>query len=129
MANDSTVKVPLLTSGVDIDNSSPLVNGKVVQRQRTVIGYDDGTLAPQLGGTWGYKAGNLSSSGSVTGSGRCIGIRVFANGTDSSFNIGGGDTINVRSGTGVDVNPGGTITNAVVNWVSGNIDIVVESVS
>lgn len=80
-------------------------------------------------GTWGYSSGSLSGAGNVTGSGKCIGIRVFANGTDSTFNINGGSTITVRSGTGVDINPGANVTAPVVNWVSGSIDVVIQGLT
>lgn len=76
-------------------------------------------------GTWGYVASTLTS-GSLTGVGKCIGLRVYANGADGSFNIGGGNTITVRSGTGVDIAPLGTLTAPVVNWVSGTLDVVIE---
>jgi len=56
-------------------------------------------------------------------------VRVFANGTNSSFNINGGATINVRSGAGVDINPNGQKSDVVVNWVSGDIDVFIEVVT
>ncbi len=83
---------------------------------------------PDFVGTFSYVSGTLTS-GNKTGSGACIGIRVFASGADGTFNIGGGNTITVRSGTGVDVNPMGNISNAVVNWVSGTLDVLITSLS
>lgn len=78
-------------------------------------------------GKWVYASENLTS-GSLTGVGRCRAIRVFANGMDGTFNVNGGDTINVRSGTGVDVNPSGQVQAPTVNWLSGNLDVFIEGV-
>lgn len=76
-------------------------------------------------GTFNYVSATRAGAGNVTGVGRCIGIRVFAAGVDGTFNINGGNTITVRNGTGVDVNPQGQVTAPVVNWVSGTIDILI----
>lgn len=100
------------------------VNGTVSAKLRGLV-----KIAANGYGTWNYAANTLNNTGSVTGSGKCIGIRVFAAGTDSEFNINGGDTIKVRSGAGVDVNPGGNLTAPTVNWVSGTIDIVIEGLT
>lgn len=99
-------------------------NGTVSAKLRGLV-----KIAANGYGTWNYAANTLNNTGSVTGSGKCIGIRVFAAGTDSEFNINGGDTIKVRGGAGVDVNPGGNITAPTVNWVSGTIDIVIEGLT
>ena len=90
------------------------------------------TLAVTIGeladstGTWSYKAGSLSSSGSLTITGNCVGIRVFANGQDGGFKINSGDTINVRNGAGIDINPQSQLVNPVVAWVSGTLDVFIE---
>jgi hypothetical protein len=54
---------------------------------------------------------------------------VFAAGVDGSFNVNGGNTITVRNGAGVDINPGGNVVAPTVNWVSGTIDVVIEGLS
>ncbi len=87
------------------------------------------TMAANTYGTWNYTASTLNNTGSVSGTGKCVGIRVFAAGTDSEFNINGGNTIRVRSGAGVDVNPGGNIVAPTVNWVSGTIDVIIEGLT
>ena len=86
------------------------------------------TGTPNLTGTWGYAASTLTS-GSLTGVGRCIGIRVVAQGADGSFNVNGGDTITARQSMGVDINPGAQLTAPIVNWVSGTLDVVIEGLS
>lgn len=78
-------------------------------------------------GSWVYESANLTS-GSLTGRGRCRAIRVFANGQDGSFQVNGGDVINVRNGTGLDVNPGGQVEAPTVSWVSGDLDVFIEGV-
>lgn len=94
----------------------------------TGLGVTHAFLTNQTG-TWGYVSGSLTGAGNVTGSGKCVGIRVFANGADSSFNINGGNTISVRSNSGVDIDPKGTVTAPVVNWVSGSIDVIIEGLA
>lgn len=79
-------------------------------------------------GRWTYEAATLTS-GSLQIQGRCVGYRVFASGADATFNINGGDTITVRSGTGFISNPNYELTNPTVNWVSGTIDVYMEAVS
>lgn len=94
------------------------------QLRATAVPVSNATL-PNLVGTFNYVSGTMSGAGNKTGVGRCIGIRVFASAADGSFNINGGDTITVRDGTGVDVNPGAQVTAPVVNWVSGTIDVLI----
>lgn len=79
-------------------------------------------------GTWGYVASTLTS-GSLTGVGRCIGIRVVAQGADGTFNVNGGNTITARQSMGVDINPLGNVSAPVVNWVSGTLDVIIEGLS
>ncbi len=78
-------------------------------------------------GTWGYKSTTLTS-GSITLTGRWIGYRVFAAGADGSFNLNGGNTITVRSGTGFISNPNYELIDPTINWVSGTLDIYIEAV-
>ena len=86
-------------------------------------------IAAQTYGTWNYVSGTLSGAGSLTGSGRCTGIRVFAAGENGTFNVNGGNTITVRNGAGVDINPAGNVTAPTVNWVSGVLDVVIEGLT
>lgn len=85
-------------------------------------------LSNQIG-TWNYVSGSLTSAGTVTGSGKCQEIIVFANGADSTFNVGGGNTITVRTNTEKHLYPKGTVTAPVVNWVSGAIDVIIEGLT
>jgi hypothetical protein len=88
-----------------------------------------GFPAPIAGqGVINEAAGILGGAGSVTGVGKCIGIRVYAQGADGSFNINGGPTIEVRQNAGVDINPEGNLVAPVVNWVSGTIDVLIVGV-
>lgn len=89
----------------------------------SVVETIDGNL-PDQSGVLNYKSDTLTAVGNVTGIGRCIGIRVFGV-TDGTFNINGGDTITVREGSGVDVNPGGNVSAPVVNWESGTLDVLI----
>lgn len=84
-----------------------------------------GSAAPDESGEFSYEAGTLTAAGDITIAGNCVGVRVFANGTDSSFRLNSGQTINVRSGAGVDINPRGLLTNPKVSWVSGSLDVLI----
>lgn len=99
-------------------------NGTVSAKLRGLV-----KIAANGYGVWNYVSTSLSGAGSLTGSGKCIGIRVFAAGIDGSFNVNGGNTITVRNGAGVDVNPGGNLVAPTVNWVSGTIDVIIEGLS
>ena len=79
-------------------------------------------------GRWSYKAATLTSS-SLSITGRCVGYRVFASGADASFNVNGGDTITVRSGSGFISNPNYELVNPTINWVSGTLDVYMEAVN
>jgi len=98
-------------------------NGTISSKLRGLV-----KIAANGYGTWNYVAGTISS-GNLTGSGKCIGIRVFAAGIDGSFNVNGGNTIAVRNGAGVDINPGGNVVAPSVNWVSGTLDVVIEGLT
>lgn len=105
-------------------NAGIAVTGTFFQATQPV---SDANVAKGFG-AWSYESATLIS-GNLSATGRCVGIRIFANGVDGSFNINGGDTINVRNGAGVDVNTGGNLVNPVVNWVSGSIDVLIETVT
>lgn len=120
--------------------SLALIDGKLATLgQKTMAGSEPVVIAsdqtpvpvnnPLQSGTWNYVAATLTGAGTVTGVGRCIGIRVFASAADGTFNINGGNTLTVRSNTGIDIDPQGNVTAPVVNWASGTLDVVVEGVS
>lgn len=137
------VQVAPDSTGKKIDTSELTVGANTVERQRIVIGDDSSaaglapvdatnglaTYQPLLKGTWNYVASTLSGAGNVTGSGRCIGISVYAQTADGSFNINGGNTIAVRAGTGFSFSVQANLTAPVVTWVSGTLDIVVEGLT
>lgn len=83
---------------------------------------------PDESGTWSYESATLTS-GNLSATGRCLGIRVFAQGGDGTFNINGGDVITIRQSAGVDIAPRANLTNPTVNWVSGTLDVFIEVVS
>lgn len=129
-----------IDNGADVNNGTTTdvavdgdAAGTISAKLRGINKKLAGTVTTQdalQSGTWNYTSSTLSGAGSVVGTGRCIGIRVFASGIlDGSFNINGGNTINVRTGFGVDINPGGTVTAPTVNWVSGTLDIIISSVT
>ena len=83
-------------------------------------------LNTSLQGTWTYVTGSLIATGTLSGSGRCNGLRVFANAVDSSFTINGGATITLRANSGLDISSGANLLNPSVVWVSGSIDVFIE---
>ena len=119
-----------IADGADVAEGATTDAAVVTDSNGTVSGKLRGLvkMAANTYGTWNYVAGTISS-GSLTGSGKCIGIRVFAAGIDGSFNVNGGNTIAVRNGAGVDINPGGNVTAPQVNWVSGTLDVVIEGLT
>lgn len=86
-----------------------------------------GSTILESSGTFAYRSGSLTA-GSVTLTGSLRNLRIYAVGADASLNIGGGDTITVRSDTGFDVSPRSTATDLVLNWVSGTMDYFAEVV-
>lgn len=126
--SDDCVLTKSILTGFSTAGGGAFVDVKVspsgaIQVGGTIVTQDQDTT-----GTWGYVSNTLSS-GSLTGVGRCIGIRVFANGADGTFNINGGNTVTVRNGAGFDMNPRGTVTAPVVNWLSGSLDVTIEGLS
>jgi hypothetical protein len=119
-----------IADGADVAEGSTTDSAVVTDANGTVSGKLRGLvkMAANNYGTWNYAAATLSS-GSLAGTGKCIGIRVFAAGIDGSFNVNGGNTIAVRNGAGVDINPAGNLVAPTVNWVSGTIDVVIEGLS
>ena len=80
-------------------------------------------------GIWNYRSAVLTSSGSLSIGGFCLGVRIFAAGVDSTVNIDGDNTINIRSNAGVDLNLLGSRTDVTVNWVSGSADVLIEALT
>jgi hypothetical protein len=119
-----------IADGADVAEGATTDAAVITDTTGTVSGKLRGLvkMAANNYGTWNYVSGTISS-GSVTGSGKCIGIRVFAAGIDGSFNVNGGNIITVRNGAGVDINPGGNVVAPVVNWVSGTLDVVIEGLT
>lgn len=79
-------------------------------------------------GTFAYRSGTLDA-GSVTLTGSLRSLRIYANGSDATLNISGGDTITVRDGTGFDISPQSVATDLALNWVSGSMDYFAEVVA
>jgi len=73
-----------------------------------------------------YVSGTLSGIGSIVGIGVCTGIRVFANGIDSTFTINTGQTINLRSNQIFQIIPQENLTNPIIDLISGSIDVWME---
>lgn len=121
---ESFVQLPADSSGKKLRTRTETVGANEVHEQiiRDIN-------AEKEFGAWTYAAGTLAGAGSVTASGRCVGIRVYAHLLDGSFNVNGGNTVLVRAGTGVDIGPKGNLVNPVVNWVSGTLDVVVAVVN
>jgi len=84
------------------------------------------TVVPGGSGFFTYVTGTLSNIGSVVCVGVCTGIRVFAVGVDSSFTINTGQTISLRSNQIFQIIPQEVLTNPVIDWVSGEIDVWLE---
>lgn len=78
------------------------------------------------GETFEYVAGELTSAGSIITTGTCRGIRVFANGVNSSFAISGGNVIQVRSNQIFYHIPQGELVDPTIDWVSGSLDVWLE---
>lgn len=114
------VVVKLMLGNQSIDN------GDVSADNPLPVGIE---LLDQQVGTWSYNSGNLTSAGTISLTGRCLGLSVFANGVTGSFKINGGPTITLRPGVGLSVNPQANIVNPVVTWVSGNLDVYIEAVT
>lgn len=110
---------------VTLDGETVPVTGTFWQATQPV---SNTYLANQVGTHVGV-AGTLTS-GTATGTGRCIGIRLFASGADASCTVTGvTGTITIRSGTGVDLNLLGTVTAPVVTWVSGTLDYLISGLT
>lgn len=124
---EGTVQLPPNSTGAKLRTQELTVGSNLVEQEVITVARSNGVFAGE--GTWSYASGTLSSAGTVTGVGRCTGISVFANGTDSTFNINGGDTITVRNGAGKDIDPGENLTAPVVNWVSGVIDVFIQGLA
>lgn len=79
--------------------------------------------------TWGYTAASLSGAGTVERIGRCVGIAVVnsSDSVDATFNISGGDTITVRAGRAFGFLPKTKLRDPVVTWISGAIDVIIET--
>jgi hypothetical protein len=78
-----------------------------------------------------YHATTLTS-GTLVVTGLIKSIRLFAVAADATCKLTGdlqnilsGDTIQLRSGTGVDTNWGYRLQNVTVTWLSGTIDVLV----
>jgi hypothetical protein len=83
---------------------------------------------PNIVGTWSYKAATLTS-GSLSATGKCQGILLFAAGGDASCKVNSGDTITVRSGIAMHISPNGNLVNPTVTWVSGTLDVILEVIA
>ena len=103
---------------------------KKLQTELNTVGWNDvhAENVIEQSGTFAYLSQTLTA-GNITVTGRIRSLRVYAQTTDGSFNIGGGDTITVRTGTGFDISPRSQLDNAVINWVSGTLDIFIEYVA
>lgn len=78
-----------------------------------------------------YRSTTLTS-GSLAVTGLIKSIRLFASGADATCHLSGdlqaalsGDTIQLRSGTGADLNFGYRLQNVTITWLSGTIDVIV----
>lgn len=114
-------------------NVSPSSNGPLFPSGR-----QPEDIASKILGSWSYAANTLTS-GTLTATGRCVGLSVFANGGDGSFKISGldefgqtispGNTITVRAGELFEVDPQGLLVDPVITWESGTIDCFIEAVN
>lgn len=77
-------------------------------------------------GTFAYRAVRLTS-GSFAPVGRFVALRIYAtSAADGQYNIGGGDTITVEKGTGVDFLLRTAMIDPIINWISGALDVLLE---
>ena len=133
MANVTFQSTTLATPPAATTVATETIGGGEYQLVKLVDGLAGSTTPVRLPnevGTWNYVAGTLTASGNKTGVGRCLHINVRASGLlDGSFNVNGGNTLTVRSGTAEDLYPRGNVSAPVVNWVSGTIDILIEGLS
>lgn len=86
------------------------------------------TQEASLTGTWGYQFGTLTGAGKVTGAGRAVNIILLATGADGSVDVNGGAAIALRQGIPLVLRPRGTLVSPDINWHSGTVDVLVESV-
>lgn len=123
----SNVQVPPDSTGKKIYSFSNVIGADTVYAQAVVRVGTDGK--PWEEGTWDKAAGVLTGPGSVTKTGRCHAIDIFANGVDSQVTINGGDTIMIRAGRSITYGPIPQLIDPVVTWVSGAVDVIVATVT
>lgn len=76
-------------------------------------------------GVWGYRAGTGGCSLTLTGK-HMLSLSVYANGSDATVTINGGETITIRSGMAWGITPQPPLENAVV-VVSSSGDYQIET--
>lgn len=80
--------------------------------------------------TWNYISQALTSTGTVSLTGRCVGVRVINThaSNDAYFKAQSGDDILVKAGREIYLNPQRKMVNPVITWVSGSMDVFIEVV-
>ena len=78
--------------------------------------------------TWNYKSTNLTGAGTVTLTGHCAGLRIINNSdsVNAEFTVNSGDTILVKAGREVYLNPNKKLKNPIITWVSGSMNVFIE---
>ena len=83
------------------------------------------TLEAAESGTWDYVSG--TGGGTVAITGRVVGTSFHANGADGTVTIDGGDTVTIRSGAVLNLNPRGLLEDPSF-VMSATIDYLIEFV-
>lgn len=80
--------------------------------------------------TWDYVSSNLTGTGTVSILGRGVGIRIIntSDSVDAEFKAQGGDTILIKAGREIYLNPQRKMVNPVITWVSGSMNVFIEVV-
>lgn len=107
--------IPVGVTGKDLQTELHTVGGRAVHAEMVI----------EAAGTFGYRFSTMTG-GSLALTGRLRNLRVYAEGADGTFNINGGNTVTVRSGTGFDFSPRTLVDDPTVNWVSGTLDVFAE---
>jgi hypothetical protein len=85
-----------------------------------------GAIDAKESGAWHYMAGENGGVKAVPG--RMVGSFFYAHGAAGTVEIDGGETIYIRAGVGININPKGNLQNPTIE-MSASIDYMIEYVT